>query len=531
MKTFGGALAVILTLCGLVIAQPLPSFATAITDTAWARLYTGPGNAADIPVALKLDASGDVIVTGSSPGTGTGRDYATLKYDPDGVLLWEKRYDGSGSDADTACALWVDETGNIYVTGGSVGAGSSYDYATLKYAPDGTLLWERRYNGPANLEDRAYGLFVDATGNVYVTGHSWGLGTGPDYATIKYDAAGTQLWVKRYNRTVNGSDSARVVQVDASGNVYVTGTSFDPTTSFDIVTLKYNAAGTLQWTRVYQGNGGVQDRPFDMTLDEAANVYVTGAAWTGGTRDDYVTLKYDTDGNLLWDRLYDGTGHWYDAALVVKVDPAHNVYITGGSDGPSPFASDIATVKYDANGTFLWDRRYDGPIGGGDAIGYGLYVNSAGDVYVGGFSDSVLTDYTILRYAADGTPKEARRYNVSNYTEDLAYALAVDGDGYMYLTGTSNPAGQPDYSTVKFVPCICSFQGDSDEDGFVTAIDLGRIVDILFVGAYNLSDQGCPSYRFDLDCDGFVTALDLTRMIDYLFASGVAPCDPCVTGF
>ena len=122
-------------------------------------------------------------------------------------------------------------------------------------------------------------------------------------------------------------------------------------------------------------------------------------------------------------------------------------------------------------------------------------------------------------------------FNINEYTEDMAYALAVDDDGYMYLTGTSNPNGQADYSTVKFVPCICPYQGDGDEDGFVTGVDFARIVDILYQGAFNLSDQGCPSYRFDLDCDGFVTPIDLSLIIDYLFAGGDAPCDPCAPGF
>ncbi len=54
-------------------------------------------------------------------------------------------------------AIAVDGNGNIYVTGNSYGNGSSSDYATLKYAPDGKLLWENRYNGPGNRYDYASG--------------------------------------------------------------------------------------------------------------------------------------------------------------------------------------------------------------------------------------------------------------------------------------------------------------------------------------------------------------------------------------
>ena len=105
-------------------------------------------------------------------------DYATLKYDPSGNLLWEKRYKGPGNGADGATAMAVDAAGNVYVTGESGGVGSGLDYATLKYDASGNLLWEKRYNGPGNASDRATAIAVDAAGNVYVTGYSDGGGSG-----------------------------------------------------------------------------------------------------------------------------------------------------------------------------------------------------------------------------------------------------------------------------------------------------------------------------------------------------------------
>ena len=86
------------------------------------------------------------------------------------------------------------------------------------------------------------------------------------------------------------------------------------------------------------------------------------------------------------------------------------------------------------------------------------------------------------------------------------------------------------YSLSPFVmalPCKCPFQADFDEDGFLTALDLGRVIDILFAGHPDIQSPTCPSPRADFDCSGFSTALDLTGMIDHLFASGEGPCDPC----
>jgi hypothetical protein len=72
----------------------------------------------------------------------------------------------------------------VYVTGSSIG--TNYDYATIKYNSSGVQQWVIRYNGPGNSYDYASSLAVDGSGNVYVTGVSFGSGTYYDYATIKY---------------------------------------------------------------------------------------------------------------------------------------------------------------------------------------------------------------------------------------------------------------------------------------------------------------------------------------------------------
>ena len=142
----------------------------------WKNRYNGPNNGEDYATAIAVDGNGNVYVTGESYGGSLLRDYATLKYDPEGKLLWENRYNGPGNGVDSATAIAVDGNGNVYVTGESSG-----DYATLKYHPDGNLLWEKRYNGPGNSYDSASAIAVDGNGNVYVTGESNG-----DYLTVKY---------------------------------------------------------------------------------------------------------------------------------------------------------------------------------------------------------------------------------------------------------------------------------------------------------------------------------------------------------
>lgn len=140
---------------------------------------------------------------------------------------WVARYDNNNGD-DRATAIAVDAAGNVYVTGtSSAPLPVNYDYATVKYDSNGNQLWVARYDGPAGLADSATAIAVDTAGNVYVTGwSSGGFATDLDYATIKYDTNGNQLWVARYSGPGNGEDRATSIAVDAGGNVYVTGFSW-----------------------------------------------------------------------------------------------------------------------------------------------------------------------------------------------------------------------------------------------------------------------------------------------------------------
>ena len=131
-----------------------------------------------------------ITFVGVTPASAQPPEEAVLK-------AWVARYEGDGANA-----MAVDDSGNVYVTGVSAPA----DYATIKYDPDGNELWVARYDGPASSYDEALAMAVDGWGNVYVAGKSDGIGTNQDYATIKYDPDGNELWVARYDGPANGYD-------------------------------------------------------------------------------------------------------------------------------------------------------------------------------------------------------------------------------------------------------------------------------------------------------------------------------------
>ncbi len=141
------------------------------------------------------------------------------------MIPWVQRYNGTGNLSDGANSIAVDGSGNVYVTGSSTGSGTDFDYATLKYNSSGILQWLKRYNGPINSSDYANSIALDGSGNVYVTGQSPGSGLSYDYTTIKYNSSGDSVWVKRYNGPANSTDNANSIALDGSGNVFVTGQS------------------------------------------------------------------------------------------------------------------------------------------------------------------------------------------------------------------------------------------------------------------------------------------------------------------
>ncbi|MCL5961937.1 MAG: SBBP repeat-containing protein, partial [Chloroflexi bacterium] len=186
---------------------------------AWVARYNGQGRSADFAKAIVVDAQGSVYVTGSTEGD-RSTDAVTAKYDGAGKQLWLAQHAGSGSSPANAIAL--DAQDNVYITGS----------ATVKYDKNGSQLWAANYP-IMTWDDQAVTVATDSQGNVYVTGRSTNTSNSGDYATIKYDLNGNQLWVARYNGPDNGSDSPKALTLDAQGNVYVTGSSFANATGMD----------------------------------------------------------------------------------------------------------------------------------------------------------------------------------------------------------------------------------------------------------------------------------------------------------
>ena len=278
-------------------------------------------------------------------------------------IQWQNSFDNA-TNVDQSIGIVVDNGGNSYVTGTSWN-GTDYDIVTIKYDPSGVQDWVATYDGGSFYPDEARGITIDKFGFIYVTGHTettGGVSVDYDIITIKYDPAnGNEIWNDINAGTANFDQSGGIV-TDTLDNVYVIGTLENGAGNNDVVILKYNGAGALQWSDTY--DNGLANIHFGRKIktDREGNVYALAEVSTSSNFTDYAVIKYDVSstGNIDWSQTYDADGA-IDTPKDIYIDTLGNVYVTGGS-----FTSNLAlkedyyTVKINgSNGNEIWDALYN----------------------------------------------------------------------------------------------------------------------------------------------------------------------------
>jgi hypothetical protein len=315
----------------------------------WTNRYNGPGNDYDSASAAAVDNNGDVFVTGRSVGSGLNTDFTTIKYSAAGTPLWTNRYDGAAK-SDEANVIVVDRSGNVIVAGGSSGSDSSIDYATVKYSNAGVPLWTNRYNGSDHSYEYVAALAVSSNGTVFVTGYSYGSNiVNADYLTVAYSSAGLPLWTNRFNGSGNSDDLAHAIAVDDIGNVFVTGESWNGAYS-EFLTIKYSNAGLPLWTNRYIEPNNRSSYSTAVAVDRSGNVIASGYSVSISNNFDFVTVGWSNAGLPLWTNRYRGPGNGDDRDTLVAMDRSGNVYVTGQSVGAGSDI-DYATIKYSSSVT------------------------------------------------------------------------------------------------------------------------------------------------------------------------------------
>jgi len=508
-----------------VLFFALPLFAQSV-DTAWVRKYNGTGNSNDVPIAIAVDGSGNVIVSGySDGGISTHSDYLTIKYNPSGDTVWLRRYNEPTNGYDTTIAMVVDNSGNVYVTGYTCGDPTTKcDYLTLKYLPNGNLAWAKKYNGTGSDDDKAQAIGLDGSGNVYVTGGSVGSGTGYDCATIKYYSNGDTAWVKRFTLPGNTQEVAFALAVDNPGNYFLTGVTLNGSLidSANYLTVKCYTNGTCL-SKTYDGPGNGMDGGNDIAMDDSGYIYVTGFSTGIGTEGDFLTIKYKPDlSDTVWvRRYYIPGGEDEEIAEAIEVDDSGNVYVTG----PAFLTGtgwQCASIKYNSDGDSIWTRKFKGASSGGPDKNFTLTLDNSNNIYVAGGTSTypAAEDFATMKYYSNGDSAWMKRYNGSANLSDWANAIVTDASGNVYVTGWSSDSSSypKDFVTIKYVQFL---RGDANCDKKVTIADIVYLVSYLF----KFGPPPCHHLSSgDANCDSKVTIADIVYLVSYLFKFGPVPC-------
>ncbi len=306
--------------------------------------------------ASVLDASGNYLTTGHSKVNSGQTDLLLVKQAATSDIVWQQTFSVAPNSKCYGIALTTDALGNIYVAGASKEANGSFNYLILKYSPSGTKLWHTVLNGSGNGDDIPTGILCSGTGtHVFVTGARTGAGGQYDYWTLSLNSAtGNVEWSVPYD-FAGLQDAPAALGFDQFGNVVVTGVSAATSLSWELATLKYAPATGQQLAVNRVSNNGIGlYLPSSLDIDFSGNIYVTGTTATSPTQFDIKTIKINSNFSIGWQKTFDAPSN-LDSATVVKVDPFGNVIVSGFYNRQSG-GKESVILKYDNLGNLLWKK-------------------------------------------------------------------------------------------------------------------------------------------------------------------------------
>lgn len=402
-------------------------------------------NATQVDFEVEVDSNGHAVTVGYVDLPGSGADFLLRKYDRTGKLLWTTTFDAGGNGDDFFFDIIIDSSDNIYANGTGVNVNGNTDVVTLKFNTDGQLLWSRLFDGPASGADESYGwpcIGLDANEDVYVCGYSTALDGVFEFVTIKYDAAGSQQWVSKYRgpNAQSPHSYGYSMAVTPAGDVFTGGNVRNLNGDIDYAVVKYDSNGNELWSQlfdsIYQGDESL----YTLVIDDDENVYASGISDSAFLNGDfeYCTVKWDTNGNEQWSGRYGGN-YGFHYGWVSAVDGVGGVYVTGASITTGG-EYDIATVHYDANGNVHWVRRYSDPLWFGDDWAQYIRTDADGNVLVAGYGWSGHGESEngyLIKYSPNGDLLDEVEYDSELHGPDRWNSVAVDDAGRVIVAGVS----------------------------------------------------------------------------------------------
>jgi hypothetical protein len=381
-------------------------------------------------------------------------------------------------------ATKIDGSGNVYLTGATLNQNGDYDVLVSKYNVSGTRIWASQYAGAAGGNDAGLDLVIDESGNVYVTGTSVEAASDSnDVLVLKYNSSGVLQWSETYNGAGSSHDGGVMISLNSTGEIYVSGITTGATPPLtDFLLLKYSNSGTPLWQWVH--NNGLFDVATGHGVDEYEQVTVYGATQTGLTTYSFMTVTYNgTTGLLISTGLSGASSHQFRSLGAIEKDQAGNTYITGTTTVSG--GVDMYTLKLDQQLNILWSDVYNSSGTFRDEP-RAISIDESGSVYVAGYSETVSdgTDYKVIKYNPTGSRAWVRSFNGEGSGADTATAIVADAQGLITITGSSFNGSNEDYytqqydsaGTLLYYKAWNSWDNKNDRPTALTVDPLGNII-------------------------------------------------------
>jgi hypothetical protein len=519
---------------------------TTLFGTEWVKVDGTSANDGFSLNAIAMDSVENIYSTGFTLGSIDGAnagssDVFLVKHNSLGSKVWARQL--GTNEGDYGEGVTVDSSGNVYVVGQTYAGldGQSHyglnDGFVIKYDSSGNKQWVKQF-GTISF-DEFQDVVIDSLGNIYIAGKTFGDmfgqvdGTGDDFdfIIIKLDSSGNQVWGKQLG--THEEDIAFGIDTDSYGNVYIAGyVSADYTGVHhgwnDGFITKFDSSGNEIWKKQFGSIGDMNDRVFSIKV-KYDHIYI--AAYAQGTisgqtsvgQDDAFVAKYDLNGNELWLKQF-GTNE-NDQAFDIDVDFLGNVYVTGQTFGNLTGGTDdtyngVFVRKYSSSGDVKWTKHYGG---GNYEQGRGIVLDSKGNIYVNGYTESNNfggqagkggQDYFLLRIDTDtptnitvsaSTVAENGTENVGTLsTTDATIGRGSDNHTYSLCGGTDDSLFSISSNTLQLTTpvdfetknslSVCVRTTDSENLTFdknltITVTDENDNPTDMFLGGYTIMEN------------------------------------------
>lgn len=438
----------------LILTAISPNTGTAQIYRDWVQRYNGEANSFDIASGMIPDPNGGILVYGSSIGTGTLTDFAIVKYSAEGNQLWVAKYNAEANLSDQINEAVLSNDGSIYVAGFITTIDNNTKFSTAKFSQNGNLLWLRVIEESGYNSGYGETVVVGSTGQIVCAGVL--RSSSDEYKTTLASYSRDGVLERKVIFNSFGNCFPISIQAGSSGSIFLAYEKSVVNNGSDIAIAKFDSSLNMIWERIFSGNAASSaDRPTDMKLDRSGNILVSGSILNASSSADYFVAKISIDGNVLWQNQYGGI--FSDIPSSISTDNSGNCFVTGNSrNGAGLGAEDILTIKINANGVLEWTSLYNGSANGSDG-GNSVAVDTNGYVYVGGYSDrgSVQVTYFISKLDQAGHMIWSDRYSVTAEPEDFIYSIALDKQNSLYATGISlGDSTDYDITTIKYSDII-----------------------------------------------------------------------------